>query len=56
MKQRTKYLLAVAGFTGALLGTIITVVMLGQEKYGIATAGAAILMAGILLLAFSFED
>ena len=56
MKQRTKYLVSIAGFIGALLGTIITVVMLSQEKYGIAAAGAALLMAGILFLAFSFED
>ena len=56
MKQRTKYFLSVAGISGALLGTIITVITLAQEKYGIAAAGAALMMGGILLLAYSFED
>lgn len=56
MKQRTKYFLSVAGISGAILGITITVVTLAQEKYGIAAAATGLMMAGILLLAYSFED
>lgn len=56
MKQKTKYLLAVAGITSGVLGISMTIPAYMQNLYTPAIVGSILLVAGLVLLAISFGD
>ncbi len=56
MKKRMKYLLAVAGVIGSILGIVLLVPAFLKGNYVLATISTILLVAGLVLLAISFGD
>ncbi len=56
MKQRTKYILGVAGVISAILGITIAIPAFLQNLYTPAIIGTIILVAGLVILAISFGE
>ncbi|MDP3728140.1 MAG: hypothetical protein Q8R18_01665 [bacterium] len=56
MKQRTKYLLAVAGITGSIFGIGIAIPAFMQNLYTPAIIGTILLFAGLVTFAISFGE
>jgi hypothetical protein len=56
MNKTTKYVLAVAGIIGTVLGLVGAVPGFLQENYVLATLSAILMVAGLVLLAISFGD
>lgn len=56
MKQTTKNILGVAGVISAVVGVVVAIPALLQEKYLVATLSVMLIVAGLVLLAISFGD
>jgi len=56
MKKQTKNILAIAGVISTILGIVGAVPSFLQEKYGLATGAAILIVGGLILLAIAFGD
>ena len=56
MKKQTRNILAIAGVISTIMGIIGAIPSFLQEKYGVATAAAILIVGGLVLLAIAFND
>ena len=55
MKKTAKDILAIAGVVSIVFGAIFAIPSALQANYGIATASAILIIAGLVMLAIAFE-
>ena len=56
MKKIAKNILAIAGVVSSVLGVVFAIPSALQANYGVATASAILIIAGLVMLAIAFGD
>ncbi len=56
MREVKKNFLLISGIASLIVGVLSSVPGFLQEKYGLAIGGTALIILGLILLAFAFGD
>lgn len=56
MRKGSKNLLGLAGIISVIVGVVGAIPSVLQARYGVATGSALLIIIGLILLAFAFEE
>ncbi|MEK6950586.1 MAG: hypothetical protein AABX13_02580 [Nanoarchaeota archaeon] len=56
MRKGSKNLLGLAGIISVIIGVVSAIPSVLQDKYAVATGSALLIVIGLILLAFAFEE